>query len=285
MLDYSDVHKFTFLLLALEGKARALVSSRNITDQSITKAFEILDRAFLDEEKIIEQIINFLKDHPDLTNSNCIEEFITILRCKLSELREFSMDFELEGSPGNVLLSNIIRSKLPNYFLTELCRRSNKSYPRIEDLLEHGSDVCKLHPYKNTKKAEKNTSNPISTGAKGGNPSNNPPFNRRSTYDNSNLNQNKSSYDAKSYSKTCKFCNSTDHNSTNCNRYTNHNERKNRALTLKKCIRCLSTMHSDCIGFPLGLKFECIICQSKKHCTPMCPDYVHKAQHNPKKTS
>ena len=286
MRGYSDVNKFTYLLLALEGKARALVSSSNVTNHSITNAFEILDRAFLDEEKIIEQTINFLKEYPDLTNSNCIEEFITILRCKLSELREFSMDFELEGSPGNVLLSNIIRSKLPNYFLTELCRRSKKSYPKIEDLLEHGCDVCKLHPYKNNKKAERNTSNSNSTGAKGGNPSNNPPpFNRRNTYDNSNHNQNKQNYDAKSYVKTCKFCSSTDHNSTNCNRYTSHNERKNRALTLKKCIRCLSTMHADCIGFPLGLKFECEICQTKRHCTPMCPDYIPKAQYNPRKTT
>ena len=61
MQGYSDVNKFTYLLLALEGKARALVSSSNVTNHSITNAFEILDRAFLDEEKIIEQTINFLK--------------------------------------------------------------------------------------------------------------------------------------------------------------------------------------------------------------------------------
>ena len=286
MREYSEVDKFTILLQSLGGRARSLVSNRNINDQSIKNAFEVLDATFLDESLIVEKIINFLKNYPNMYTCNSVEEFVTILRCKLADLKQFAIDFEEERSAGNILLSNIIRAKLPEEYLKELKRRTIP-YPSVQDLLKHSNDIGKFFAANdyNINKKEKNAA-PQQYGAKGGNSANKPPnVNRQNNFSNSNHAFNNQGANSGGRAIPCRFCSNTAHITTHCDRYTTHNDRKARAKTLGKCIRCLNSSHADCAGSSSTLPFICSFCKSNKHCTPMCPGYVYKVKDNSKNTT
>ena len=54
------------------------------------------------------------------------------------------MDFCVDGSPGNVLLSNIIRSKLYGEFYKELSRKLDCNYPNDREIVTNATSVTEL---------------------------------------------------------------------------------------------------------------------------------------------
>ena len=54
------------------------------------------------------------------------------------------MDFCVDGYPGNVLLSNIIRSKLYGEFSKEICRKLDSNYPNVCEIITNATSVTKL---------------------------------------------------------------------------------------------------------------------------------------------
>ena len=54
-----------------------------------------------------------------------------------------------------LLLSHIVRSKLPSFFLQELCRRSNVGFPTVNQFIDLGPEIFKMFKKSNvTSKAK-----------------------------------------------------------------------------------------------------------------------------------
>ena len=188
-----------------------------------------------------------------------------LLRFELVDLQKFDLDFTLEGSPGNLLLSDIVRDKLPKFFLTELSRHSKNVYPKIKDLLENSSDLFKILSTKNSNnnrnfpKTKKDQTGAIPKTF----------HNKSAPISNKTVLNAMPSSTAST--KVCKFCNQNSH--TSCNQYQTVNSRVQRAKSLSLCVRCLSAKHSEdsCPGKEGKLPFICSACKSTAHAKPMCP--------------
>ena len=62
---------------------------------------------------------------------NSLEKFITYLKGKLIAMQRLGVDLLESPSACNVLAGNIIRNKLYDIFLKEICRKTASTYPSI----------------------------------------------------------------------------------------------------------------------------------------------------------
>ena len=71
-------------------------------------------------------------------------DLLIFIKSETEELGKLNLDFCVDGSPGNVLLSNIIRSKLYAEFYKELCRKLDCNYPNVRGIITNATSVTKL---------------------------------------------------------------------------------------------------------------------------------------------
>ena len=273
---------FQILKSLLDGKAASLIGSLLDDENSLETALELLDKEFLDKELIIERIISSITSYRDLENSpDLVDEFMSFLRFKCIELKQFQLDFSTENSAGNYLISSIVRNKLPESFLMEMSRRGNR-YPKLEVLLDKISEICKV--LKGQKASSKKTESLKKTDSYKNNSrshpyhrsdSNRPSHSNDTSKSTRTFNNRSAESDKGKKPAFCRFCNSKEHASTICNKYTTHKDRKKRAQTIGRCIKCFSADHTECQGEKLS--FHCFICKGKGHCPPLCPDYVYRS--------
>ena len=167
------------------------------------------------------------------------------------------MDFCVDVSPGNVLLSKITRSKLYGEFYKELCRKLDCNYPNVREIITNATSVTKLlQPREKARVVSVNANSPKDV----------PLTNNK----NHSVNKN-NSYQLKT-SSGCKFCQQLNHSSLHCKKYVNFDQRTKRALELILCTKCLSSGHTQdkCPGNFSKLPFSCKSCHSHRHVIPMC---------------
>ena len=277
----------------LDGKAASLIGSLPDNDNSFESALQLMDKEFLDKELIIEKIIFSITNYCDLEDSpDRVDEFMSFLRFKCIELKQFQLDFLTENSAGNYLISSIVRNKLPESFLLEMSRRGNP-YPKLEVLLDKIPEICKV--FKGQKESSKKTEFSKKTEIQKKTDfykknSRSHPYQRQSNKEPSHRNGDTKSMrsfnnqNAKSdiINKHCRFCDDQEHASTFCKKYSSYLDRKRRAQTIGRCIKCFSADHKDCRGEKI--KHPCFICNEKTHCAPLCPDYIDKRNNSNKPT-
>ena len=248
--------KLVYLKSYCRGRALSLIENLAIEDSSFDLAMDLLHEEFMDEDYLINQtlseIINYKKCY-------CLEssmELLTFLKTKIAEIAKVGIKFSPKCA-GDILLSNIVRSKLYKTFLQEISRKTGKNYPSLNEIMEHSANVYKL-----LKPSEASSSN--STGSK---------VFRNSTKNIDTKNPDRTN--SKSSYGNCKLC-SLNHSTSHCRKYPNFDSRFKRAIALGLCGRCLSSKHleKDCPGQHGRLPYSCQSCRAPAHVTPMCPTMV-----------
>ena len=275
----SDCQKLYFLKSVLKGGALSLVEHIDLSSGGFNEAWSLLEKEFLDKDKIINLTLNSIIDYPNLTKLSEVENFITFLKFKMFELEKLGLPFCTE-STGDVLMSLIVRNKLPKFFVIELSRKINSAHPKLSDFLEHSSDIIKMLSCNEIKKQTSAAiKEPKSIESA-------PIYSHKVHKPNDVVQQSQLSYNyaAKSDNSKfgnsnrsgCKLCFFTNHSTVHCKKYPKFVDRQKRAIELKLCSRCLSKNHlePDCPGMTKGLPFLCSSCHTSDHVLPMCPKLV-----------
>ena len=249
--------KFLYLRNCLKGRALALIEELEVDEDSYRQAFELLDHHFLDRDLIKQHCFASIIEFPPCSNLSEIETFLAEMNKVTYQLIKLDLDFSAVG-PGNELLSHLVRSKLPRFFLQEVVRKSGEIYPNYISILNLAVDVVKLLKVGNVKKT---VTKPEKT----------------KTFDNAiKPKQTKTELSEKASrgsGKGCVFCSLSNHSSLHCKKYSNHASRIKRAEELGRCVQCLSTSHkaNSCPAKEGKLPFSCSSCGTSSHVTPLCP--------------
>ena len=296
--DISDDQKLTFLKTRLSDQPLALIYNLD----NFSNAWQLLSDTYLNKEAIVDSIFQDIISEEPVQSIIKIKNLFTKIRFKLSELKSFGINWE-DDSCYSLLLSRIIRNKLPPFFLQELGRSTGNYYPHMVQLMtvsfsvidffessaKRNSPPCKKPDKINSdvKKQSNKTINvnPVAKNnviEKSGDIACAKISNVERKKDSSvrpkqNSNPSEkvqtSKQDIRVTNVLCKFC-SENHSSSLCRQYITYPERIAKALENNRCQKCLCGNHvtSDCPG----LQFECFHCKSLDHVSPVCPKFVNK---------
>ena len=188
--------------------------------ESFDCASQLLLEEFYDVEGLIDRTLGALIDQPKLTSISEVQTFVTSLRFKLVELQKLGLNF-FEKTSGNVLLSKIIRDKLPKFFLIELNRKFAKAFPTLTDFLKHASGLIKMLNVSSNLAAKECTPNKQYSK---------PSKEVKDIVAESRFNKFHSIAPTRKTelysSKKCKFCSSVNHRKIKCDRYPAYDDRK-----------------------------------------------------------
>ena len=112
----SKTVKLVYLKAYLYGRALQLVENLPIEDDSYDIAWNLLKSEFFDKDLLVNDTLSSIINWPYNESLEQTMKFITYLKSKLFELKKFDLDFLKENSAGEILLSNIVQSKLCGVF-------------------------------------------------------------------------------------------------------------------------------------------------------------------------
>lgn len=250
----TNIEKMIYLKSSLTGQALSLVDHMKVDDSSFDQAWELLESEYFDVEFIVDSVLDQILNYAYCNGVDHVISFNTFLKSKVLNLSKLGYRFE-NNTSGDLLLSKIIRSKLPKFILQELSRKTGDSFPSVKQILGNLIDICKLH-HKTESTSFKNYGSSSSSQTK---------YNNKTEKKLEN-----------NFVKLCKFCGKDKHSSTRCDKYRNYNERKRRAIEMGLCVRCLGKYHKGdaCRGVSNELPYPCSICKRCDHVTPMCANMV-----------
>ena len=256
--------KFIYLRAQLTGRAFSLIANLNVSEEAYETALSLLDVEFLNRSDIfIKTMTQFINSEP-ANNLETACNSVVNLRSTMTELQNLGFDL-METEASNQFVSLIFRTKLPNFFVREIARNCKSPHPDMNDFFENYAQVKQLlQDNKIIEKAPKTAvtkknADKTPTEVNG----------KNSTKNNSATNLQGNS---KQTEKTCKFCQLSNHTTTNCRKYDSYESRKRRTAELGLCSHCLSGKHATekCLGKNDKLPFNCVRCKSNGHVTPLC---------------
>ena len=258
--------KLVYLKSYLSGRALALIENLPINDSSFDSAMTLLSHEFLDKQLLINDTLSSIVDHKVCTSLQLNTNFISFVKAKLSELNNFNIDFFIQDSPGEILMSNIVRSKLFKPFFKELCRRMGTNYPSVSNIINEATSISKLIGYNDNSNKNGGYSSSVASSSNA----------NSSNQKEKHYTSNKSGTDPTPQQSVCRFCFKVNHSSINCKEFSNHLARVKRVKYPELCERCLSSKHREdkCPGNQGKLPFSCKSCRCNSHVSPMCPDMV-----------
>lgn len=109
--------KLQYLSGYLADYALKIIQHLSISDENYNTALAVLKNEFLDKDIMIRENRNEISEAKPYFNSDVINirKYLTKIPADLSDLKDsYGMDFQLEGSPRKVYMSNRIFAKLPN---------------------------------------------------------------------------------------------------------------------------------------------------------------------------
>ena len=262
----SDSAKLSYLRSLLYDYAFSIISHLTINDANFTIAIDLLKAEFLDTGFIVDEIFSqLINSNPKYdTDFTGVKQYIARVRADLYELQSsYNIDFISANTPGNLIVSHLVFSKIPNVLKREIVRICNSNYPSINQIFDCYQDVIKIiiktsnkrdsfqsKSFSNCKIKDNKLSNTISKPA---------------TLENFTTNIDK-------ISLYCKFCVVDGHSMVNCKKFTDVHMRKTRCSELDLCQYCTSDKHctTDCYGLKNKLSFACKFCKSRGHISALC---------------
>ena len=250
--------KLTYLKGYLSGYAGKLVEHLSDNDANYAVALDLLNREFLNKKAIVSELSNKLfslkcKFDPSYCETKL---FISELRGILADLKIYDCDVVGENA-SNVLISNLIFSKLPLPFKQELARKIGNNYPSISQIFDNYVEVITTLNLRAMKSAD-GSQCPATA---------------------SSLSERKPQPEAKQVfsnpvvthpdMKACKFCFSQGHSMINCTAYPTYQSRKDRCSEIKICFRCSSSKHAGASCNNI-MQYECKFCKAKTHISALC---------------
>ena len=283
----TDSAKLQYLKSYLRGNAYKVIQHLSNSNENYDIALMLLQEEFLDEQRIIHEILDKLINTSRFNNADLekLGLWLSETRARLYELKSLKVDFLTNESSGCVLMSHIITSKLPPIFLRELIQKSDSNYPTLDYIFENFNRVIKqlLLTKPSTLSSKINLPNRGSMSNSGARPKTSS-YNTfikskgKTTHNQCYLNKNSHESNPRSRSSSnlqnlnCKFCSLTGHSMSACQKYKTAEDRIQRCKTLGLCTHCSSAKHDDlnCPGLRNELSFRCFKCKSYCHITPLC---------------
>ena len=172
-----------------------------------------------------------------------------------------------QGTAGHSLISHIIFDKLPAAVKREFIHSLSKNYPSITEIFDNYHKV--LTTLSKTSVRPKTFSKPNTISKTYSANSNFPTKFKESKVSKSTVQNYKSTFSK----MKCKLCGSVEHSLGLCSTFTNYANKVARLRELSLCTRCAGSGHNEdnCYGKQGKLRYECRVCQTKAHLTPLCP--------------
>ena len=285
--------KLQYLKSYLRGNAYRLIKHLSNSDENYEIALALLKKEFLDEARMINDIFLKIVNAPKTSNSDFeqLNQWLCDVRALLLEMRNSDLDFFIPESPGCLLMSHIVVSKLPSNFLKELILRCGSCYPNINQILEHFNHIIKSlsltklphkrEEYGDSKYTFKGNTESRNTRAKSSFTTLNEPKSKGNLRRNVSQSTRPAEVPLSSFyasdknlnnQNVCKFCSSNAHRMTTCIKYKTPEERIERCKAIGLCTMCSSDKHLDinCPGKKFGLSFKCVLCAANSHITALC---------------
>lgn len=260
--------KIIILRSKLQGAPLALISSFSDFDT----AWNLLEKEFLNQRKVVEAIMDQILNSGDLTNVRQLKEYFVLLKFKIAEMHSLGYS-STDHLFSNTLMGKLVRDKLPTFFKQEIARRTGTECSTLSQILEHADNVCGLflptsHISKSfASKTKQSISQPnltqdkkVNSGSENFNAVASGSSKVFATHTTANNN----------ITKKCKFCNEESHSSFKCSNYTSVKSRKDRAKELGLCSRCLVSGHDLSSCSKTTFPFNCSICGKNNHISPFC---------------
>lgn len=130
--NLNDALKLHCLKNKLKGYAYSIIQNLSSKENNYSKALEILDKEFLDEKHIKDEIYKkIIALRPNFDPSyNATRVYLNEIKSLIYELESYNIKF-LEETAGLDLLSHIVLSKLPNTVVKEITRKLDTNYPDL----------------------------------------------------------------------------------------------------------------------------------------------------------
>ena len=273
----TSTQKFIFLRSLLRGRALFLLQQCECTEDAdpFFPAWELLEGEFLRKGVLINASLVKIFDYPQIKALDENQNFLTFIRFKEVDLCSLGIKFPGEGEEhlGNTLLSFLVCSKLPHFFVVELSRKTDCPFPSFRQFLACGDElICRL---RNTRKpTPQNCLTPPSPSVQPLKPTSLTSTSGRfsPSKDRGKALGAQARYSSKKVALPCKFCIDCKHSSLKCTKVVSHNARVEMAKKKGLCFRCLSPGHGGeaCPGVGGRLGIECFLCKSRSHVTPLC---------------
>ena len=264
--NLTNAQRFLILRVNLFGRALSMIEHLSVNEDSYIQAVELLKGEFYCEDKLIDLTFGKLLDVSPLKNLSEVQLFATDLRFKLVEMEKFDLDFSQRS--GKLFLSKLVRQKLPRFFLMELCRKTNNSYPSFSEFLENCNELIALLTVDKSSAWQSKESRAAASVSKtnvftsksadsSSSRSQNLSFNKIGHSEQSKGNN--SSFSA----RNCRFC-FENHYSSSCKKYPTFESRLAKIQRDGRCTKCLAKNHkaNDC---PFNSFRPCKFCSKTGH--------------------
>ncbi|KAJ8974304.1 hypothetical protein NQ317_009544, partial [Molorchus minor] len=236
--DLSNVQRFYYLKGYLQGEPLSLINELRLTSENYTAAWDTLKKRFDNKLAIVDSHISAIVNAPVITKgtSNNLREFLTNVHQHLNSLRAL----ELPVEKWDVILVCILTKKLDyqTHKAYEL-EKSKTDLPTVKNLL----DILELHC--------------VALEALS------PAVPKQKTTQRASMH----AVSNRSESKTCNFCNNSNHIIYHCSRFKNLNFDQRREFIGHALNQCSS------IG--------CKVCKRKHHTLLHIPTAIGEQTENP----
>ena len=270
----TDSQKFLILKNHLNGKALGLVQGIVTEHDAFTSAWRLLGETFFKPREVLDILIKELINLKSANNMTECGKLLTELRFKINELKGLGCRL-LDEDGTNEIADVLIRDKFPKNFLLEIIRITGEEFPSVSQIMSSGDRVVLMHA--NSSYANKVSGSSVPDKRVNSVPQTSKEYSKKQYQSKNGVNQmaERSFTSDKIRMKNCKFCNDIEHFSSDCQKYKSYGQRKDRCSQLKLCKFCLGKHDSDsCFGRQRGFKYNCGKCNSSKHTTPMCDNFL-----------
>ena len=249
--DLDNVCKMTYLVSCLKGQALELIKGYQSSEEDYRDAVNTLIDRYADKNKIKQSLVLQLFNlKPVSNNPTALENFKNSYERILKTLKHYQDDIK----QSYWLIAILLQSKLPmeaDLFIYTKCKNKYFSVKEISDgLIDHIDYLTKLKFHA---------------------PVNKP---KESVFKSQNFSQPElqvkelghiGSYNVKINHNSCLLCSQEGHRAKNCTKFVTFESRRDKLLSLKKCVKCLKTHTGKCLS-----NVTCNFCNKLGHNEIFC---------------
>ena len=250
MHDLNELELFNLLENQCHGRAKAMISSLSVVNQTYKKAKEILLSAFAEETP---QKFALITQLTELNFSWGVDDPF-LYYAEFKKIVDSAKDLKIDV---NCIMSYFIWNGLPSKFQDIMVAITNKAHPDLSDITSKFLEASNRYLIKVNQSSVSESTSLVA-----------------STSDNIKTDKNK-----------CILCYSLDHYVSKCSKYVSVEEKVARIKELKLCLKCFNSDHfsRDCNFVPSG---KCVKCKNGRHWSFLCSgnnDRVNNKSHKPAK--